>query len=283
MRIAWLLLLAGCVGAPTAAVDEELVLCGRDEVFIVDAAGRKTWSWRAKDRPELPEALRGRFNSTDECKPVEGGAKILITSSGGGVALVERATGRAVFWAQVTNAHSAELLPGGRVVVAGSYGEGGNRLVLFDLATPGKETGSHELYGAHGAVWDAARGLLWALGHHELRACRLGDALSPVAAFPLPDPSGHDLRAEPSGAGLIVTTGKRAWRFDRDRRAFEAFGAIAEAVGVKSVDVHPRSGRLVYVQAETSYWSERVRFLDPAGEMRLPGERLYKARWLASR
>ena len=32
-----------------------------------------------------------KFRSTDECKPVDGGSKILITSSSDGVALVEKA------------------------------------------------------------------------------------------------------------------------------------------------------------------------------------------------
>jgi hypothetical protein len=59
----------------------------------------KIWSWRGVDRPELPPDLRDKFKSTDECKPVEGGAKILITSSGGGVALVERSSGKALFHA----------------------------------------------------------------------------------------------------------------------------------------------------------------------------------------
>ncbi len=37
-----------------------LVLCGGDEVFIIDpgGVGRKLWSWRAVERPEIPEAVR---------------------------------------------------------------------------------------------------------------------------------------------------------------------------------------------------------------------------------
>src|SRR5688572_23608785 len=79
----------------------EIVVCGRDEVFIVDLSDptSKVWSWRAADRPEIPEELRPKFRTTDECKPLDGGARILITSSGGAAALVERSTGRALWWA----------------------------------------------------------------------------------------------------------------------------------------------------------------------------------------
>jgi len=233
------------------------------------------------DRPEIPDPIRQRFRSTDECKPVDGGRRILITSSGGGVALVERETGKAVFWASVRNAHSAEILPGNRVVVAGSYGEDGNRLVLFDLAVPEKPLWSGELYGAHGAVWD---GQLWALGEKELRLYdREVDGLALRRQWELPDPGGHDLRAVPGTCRLVVTTGKRVWLFDRERQAFEPHPDLGDLAGVKGVDIHPATGQVAYVKAEESWWAYRVLFLDPGGELPLPGRRLYKARWMITK
>src|ERR1043165_7700664 len=74
-----------------APVARELITCGRDKVLILDlnardAAGtpKTIWSWRAADRAELPPDVRLLFRSTDDCKPVDGGRRILITSSGGG-------------------------------------------------------------------------------------------------------------------------------------------------------------------------------------------------------
>ena len=64
----------------------------------------KVWSWRAAERPELAD-VADEFKTTDECKPVKGGQRILITSSSGGVAVVERETGEAVFHTTVPNAH----------------------------------------------------------------------------------------------------------------------------------------------------------------------------------
>src|SRR5262245_7650010 len=157
-----LLLWTSCATPPGASRPSDLLVCGGDEVVIVDlrdpAAPKPIWSWRAADRPELPEPFRKKFGSTDDCKPADGGRKILITSSGGAVALVERSTGRVLFYAAAPNAHSAEVIPGNRVVVACSTKPEGNRLVVHDLAVSDSPLAFEELPGAHGAVLDEERG-----------------------------------------------------------------------------------------------------------------------------
>jgi hypothetical protein len=66
------------------ARSELLCACGVDEVFLIrtptnqSSPGKRLWSWRARGHEELPAALRGSFGTTDDCKPVEGGAKVLI-------------------------------------------------------------------------------------------------------------------------------------------------------------------------------------------------------------
>jgi hypothetical protein len=134
----------------------KLTCCGWDEVFVLDMAQEppgKVWSWRASERPELAD-VADEFRTTDECKPVliaRSGAgecscdrpdghspHVLITSSSGGVAVVERETGEVVFHTSVPNAHSAELLPGGRLAVASSGSWGWHQLVVYDLAGTGE-------------------------------------------------------------------------------------------------------------------------------------------------
>ena len=277
-------------GPPADTGLDELILCGDKEVFILDlaAGGKKVWSWRAEERPEIPDELRTRFETTDDCKSVDGGASILVSSSGGAVALVERATGRAVFWAAVENAHSAEMLPDGRILVAGSTGKEGNRLVLFDRARPGQELASVPLQGAHGAVWDSETRTVWALGETELHTYALEGwegatpALVLTRRIALPDAGGHDLRPIPGSRHLVLTTRANVWTLDRDCLLFEAHDRLGGLEGVKCVDVHPGTGRIAFVQAETNWWAYRVRFLQPEGEIPLPGERLYKARWNAA-
>jgi hypothetical protein len=278
--------------APHASADE-LIVCGWDEVFIIDAdasgpnAVKKLWSWRAADRPELPEAFRGLFRTTDDCKPVDGGRRILISASSGGCALVERETGNVLWYARVGNAHSIEMLPGGRIAVAGSVHAQGNRVCIFDVKRPNEELFHDELRSGHGVVWDAKRELLWALGYDELRAYRLRDwetaspKLEKAATYKLPDAGGHELSPAPDDDGLIVTTHEHVHVFDREKRVFSPYGPLQDHGHVKCVSVNPRTKRVAYVQAEGGeWWSPRVRFLEPAGELKLEGERIYKVRWV---
>ncbi len=301
---------------------EPLVLCGWDEVFLLELSDaekgkiEKLWSWRAADRKELPETMRRKFLSTDDCKPIEGGAKILISSSSGGCALVERASGRVLWYADVPNAHSLELLPGNRVVVASSVSPKGNRLLLFDLARSDQAIWETPLISAHGVVWDEKRQLLWALGLTEVRCYEPKDlsrnrqtiaarpenpgapersgigsknlagpepSFTMKASFPLPDDGGHDLQAVPRGNDLVVTTGRHVYLFDREERRFRLHPELGDKANVKCVSVHPIGGRTVFVQGGSKeWWTEKIGLLSPAGEARLPGERLYKARWMPS-
>src|SRR4051794_19400474 len=67
----------------------QLLVCGWDELFILDVSHdtpQKVWSGRAAERPEHPEARRPKYRTTDECKPVDDGKRILITDSSDGVA-----------------------------------------------------------------------------------------------------------------------------------------------------------------------------------------------------
>ncbi len=268
---------------------QSLVACGWDEVFVleVSATPRKVWRWKAADRPELPAEYRTKFRTTDECKPVAGN-RILITASSDGAALVDGATGQTQWWGACGNAHSAELLPGDRIVLACSVREGtGNKLAVFDAREPGREISSTELYSGHGVVWDAARARLWALGEKQLRAYRLKDwettrpTLELDARHPLPDVGGHELAAVPGTAQLIVSTHAGVWRFDRDAHTFSPDPDLKDVADVKSASLHAATGRLAYTQAESpNWWTSRIRFRRPESILELEGERLYKVRWL---
>ena len=273
------------------AQESELIVCGWDEVFIMavgegaSPAHRRVWSWRAADSPEIAADLRPLFRTTDDCKPIDGGRRILVSSSGGAVAVIDRQTRRASFVARVTNAHSIEMLPGGRIAAAASVSTAGsgNRIVIFDAA--GKELISDELRSAHGVVWDERRDLLWALGGDVLRAYAVGapggsTTLDRRFEMPLPDRGGHDLVPIPASSRLFLSTERRCFYFDRDRRQLSPHETLGDRPDVKSYNVHQNTGRIVYVQAEGSnWWAEHLHFAQPEGTLRLPGEHLYKARW----
>lgn len=271
----------------------QLLVCGMDEVFLIDSptaekgTPQKLWSWRAKDHEELPEALRKAFGTTDECKPVEGGKKILISSSSGGCALVERPSGQVLWHARVANAHSIELLPRNCVVVAASVSKQGNKLLVFDVAKPDQPVCETPLPSAHGVVWDDSRHCLWALGFSELRRYELKDwegaapSLLLAASHALPDEDGHDLQAVPGSRDLTLSTDNHVYLFDRDQPGFRLHPQLGDVAHVKCVSTHPKTGRVAFIHGDgKAWWSSTIGFLAPEGESKLGAERVYKARWL---
>ncbi|MBP6963553.1 MAG: hypothetical protein KBC96_04010 [Armatimonadetes bacterium] len=273
------------------ATPSELIVCGGSEVYIFDTSStdsppKKLWTWRAADHPEIPEDARKRFGSTADCKPVRGGRKILITSSGGGVALVDRASGKCEFCAVVPYAHSADIVPNGRIVVAASTS---SELVVLDGKSPAKIICTADLVSAHGVVWDRARRTLWALGDKEIRSYRLrgwySDApqLELSGTHPLPEGGGHDLYPVPGTSMLSVSAWSRCFLFDTETHGIRPHDLLLKAYSIKSLDLSPDTGRLAYVQAEGgNWWSDDIHLLNPSGTITLPGERIYKARWSAT-
>jgi hypothetical protein len=248
------------------------------------------WSWIAADCDTLPADLRSRFGMTDECKPVADGREFLVCSPGGGCALVERATGRALWSARVTNAHSLELLPRDRVIVASARGKAqpdGDRLVLFDRVRGAEPLWHDALDNAHGVVWDARRAALWALGRDELRAYTLRnwDAATPsltrIATHRLPDTGGHDLQMLPDGDTLVFTTEEHVHLFDIARATFRPHLTLGDRAHVKGVSVHPRTGRLAITQGTaTRAFAIEIELLAPGSTLPSPTPKTYKARWL---
>ena len=156
---------------------------------------------------------------TDECKPVDGNSKILITSSGGGVVLADRETKKTLFYAYAPMAHSAELLPGNRIVVALSTAEGGNSIELYDIGKPEKVMFKDSLYSGHGVVWMPELKRLFALGYDELRSYSLKgwDTEKPelllTEMYKLPEDGGHDL-SKVTESKLILSTHDGVWMFN---------------------------------------------------------------------
>lgn len=260
----------------------DLILCGTTDVTVInrDHPTKSKWTWTATDSPSIPESFRGRFRSTDECKPYAGNL-LLITSSSGGVALIDRKTKKCLFLTRSANAHSACLLPDNQIAVAASYG--GDQIQFFDLddkRKPAVAVQTLPCYGAHGAVWDAKRKTLWALGGGELFAMkRKKDRWHIEARHSLPTYGGHDLSPAHNGRHLFATSSTQILLFDRDSTQFAVHPLIGGEQKVKSVDLHPDTGLTVYHKGTaTTWWSDTIRFV--GGEtIRLKDRRLYKVHW----
>ena len=267
---------------------ENLILvCGDSKVLLVDYANSKdsipeiVWSWDAHLAQELPEEYKSRkFNSVDDCKAVNNGKQILVSSSSGAIAIVNREDKKVVFYANVPNAHSIELLPGNKLIAAASTSEKGNKLMVFDIENPEKLLYLDSLYSAHGVVWDAKRESLFALGYDVLREYKMEDEirLLMIEEWKIPGIGGHDLQMAPDRDKLFITEHTGVWAFDLENKEFSKIDKFQDAENIKSLNQN-KSGQFVYTVPEESWWTYHVRFYNPSGFLSFPDMRVYKARW----
>lgn len=268
--------------------ENQILAGGSNKVLLFDqdnsnATFVKIWEWSPDESDLLPKKYKDSyFNHIDDCKPLLESNDIMITASTGGVAIVNRKTSEVSFYTHVSMAHSIEKLPKNKIAVAGSTS---NAIFIFeDNKLDAKHIYKETLYGAHGLVWDNDSKLLFALGTTNLVAYEMdsGDSrsfkLKEKYREQLPTKGGHDLIQNPNNnKELIITVSGGVWKFDKEKRKFNAHSL--NKGGVKSVSLS-KNNRLIYVKAEESFWSHHIRFLNPGGSLDVPEINLYKARWV---
>ena len=271
------------------------ILCSNQatrDVLVMDADGDWSkpesilWKWNPEGDPNIPADRLKRFNHIDETKVVNGGKQILVTSSTGGMALVDVATKQSVFTGYPGGStHSADLLPDGTIITASSTG---NCLMVF-TRKDGEKT-AHKTFkltfaDAHGVVWDKLLGLVWAVGKEAVICCRYNfDVENPqltiVESFPLkPNPYwGHDLILLEKERKLLMT-GRNMLEFDTMTGQYKLF---LKRKSVKSISIHPETGEQLVQIPKENYWNDTVTLLNGDRKWTLPGNaKIYKARWFA--
>jgi hypothetical protein len=265
------------------------LVCGDSKVLMVDLSASSdsipeiVWYWDAHYAEDLPENYRKeRFNGLDECKPVNSGKQILISSSyTGAVAVIDRESKGVLFYADVPNAHSVELLPGNLLAAAASTAVNGNRIIIYDLNQDGEICYTDSLYSAHGLVWDSKRNSLYALGYDVLREYKTDGKreFTKVNEWIIPGISGHDLQMAPGNDKLFMTENRGAWLFDLNEHSFHKIENFPDQKSIKSLNQN-ENGQFLYTVAEVSWWAHHVRLLNPERTLKFPDMKLYKARWM---
>lgn len=290
IKITMGLLAAVVVASCSPYGEHHVAVCGGKEVKIIDmeksqgAALHEVWSWRIDDPTEgLPAEYAEYLNPLDECKFVDGNSKLLLTSSSSAVVLIDLKTKRNLFYARVPMAHSADLLPGGRVAVALSTHKLGNSLELYDIAQPEKVLWRDSLYSGHGAVWHAERESLYALGYDVLREYKLKDwqsdtpSLELKQSWPIPVKSGHDL-VKVDKKRMLVSGHEGVYWFDVESGEYSPFEPLQSTENVKSVNYDAKSCRLVYTKAEESWWTHHIYQENPTKVITIDDMNIYKVR-----
>ncbi|WP_129717546.1 DUF6528 family protein [Pedobacter sp. SYP-B3415] len=242
------------------------------------------WEWRVDQR--IPDSARKWFSNLSEVKPVYAQKYLLITASGGGVALVRLDDKKAVFVAYAGgNTHSAELLPDGNIVAASSTG-GYLSLIRTDttVAPAAVQVTRIKMPDAHNVVWDRKRQLLWATGGTTLYGlaynmnCK-NPALEIREQLALPEAGAHDLFPVFGQDKLWLSTHDHTWSLDFATKKFSEVTAFSR---IKSISSGPETYPLIMLRAidtNKKWYHQQLINEKEAVIFNIEGLQIYKARW----
>lgn len=255
-----------------------------NRVAIADVpSGQIIWEWKP-EQSNVKQQHLAWFTNTSDAKPVYDGKYILVTASGGGVALVRIADKKTVFYAYAGgNTHSAELLPDGNIVSASSTG---NFMTVFkaDSTKAAEEVYSRNfpLAFGHNVVWDEKQQVLWSAADNHLIAFTYNFSCSDPAftqkeSIDLPGKDAHDLFPVYGQNALWLTNTTNVYRYDLDTKKLEQTTGIQP--NIKSVSSGDASLPTIIIRPKTSWWTDEV--IDEKGNtvFYLSGLKIYKARW----
>ena len=242
----------------------ELIFCGDNMVYMIDAGladettykDAITWSWDATAAASTLGLAENRCNHLDDCKPVDNGKKLLCTSSYNWCVLLDIATKEILFHTTATpNAHSAELLPNNRLVVACSEGSGtgNNSVQLYDISQPNQILYQSALGSAHGVVWNETTQRLYAIGGQSLQVYKLKDwetaspSLELEKTVQTPQGGLHDMSYVNSNT--LCIGGRRAYLYDIGANQFTEMTLFAASIAIKSINYNDETGELWYTDS----------------------------------
>lgn len=137
----------------------------RTAILVMDMNTKKVvWEWEPLTGG-IPSAKRSLFKNPSECKAVLNNEYVLMTASGGAVALIRFADKKVMCYAECgINPHSAEILPDGNIVTAESkQGEINLFAVDMEKGTMVKKS-TKKIGNAHNLVWDSKRQCIYTTG-----------------------------------------------------------------------------------------------------------------------
>ena len=269
------------ISTETMAEDKstELVFCGDNHVFVINATVAKNsykeaivWQWDAKSAAKDLGLDAKRCDHLDECKFVDNGSKLLLTSSYGWCALLDYSTSKMLFHATaVPNAHSAEYLPGGYIAVATSTGSTANhnKVQLYNSERSEVVLASADLYSGHGLVWDYKRNVLYAAGGDVIKVFKINGLGTDKPSFELvksiktPKSGLHDIYRVDDNT--ISVAGNRAYLFNVETEKFTEMPLFSSSTAIKSLNYNAETGEVWYTDAtipegEESWSSHKIRY-----------------------
>ena len=261
----------------------------RRAIVIRDAeTQRNVWSWDPYTAC-VPSAHQDWFINPSEVKPVFNKRYILMTASGGAVALIRLSDHKLMFYANCgQNPHSAEILPDGNIVTAESKSGEINTFVVDTVKVLGMNT--IKLGNAHNVVWDRKKECIYATATIQAGVTALfrmkynGDRNNPqltnqtrIYTFDK-ESGGHDLfPVYGEEDKLWLTAASAVYKFDisTDTPTCEKVYNIAD---IKSICNGPDG--ILMLKPTEEWWAEGL--VNEKGEelFKMDGAKIYKGRWM---
>lgn len=276
-----------------AATPREIVICDQKNarVIMVDVANGNaiTWEWKANaSYAMIRSGAQGWFSNLSEAKLVYNGKHMLVTASGGGVALINVSSKKAIWYDYAGgNTHSAELLPNGNVVTASSTG---GYLLIFTVDTyindNSQQGGKVVFEDVHNVVWDHQRQVLYAAGKDKLKVFSYNNscyspALTLNKTYTMPQGNAHDLfPVYGSTTDLWLTNSGHIYKFNVTTGSFTL---VKTRSAVKSVTSGPSGYPAIMAVANgaggETWRTDRILDIDGNVVYSNSSLGLYKARW----
>ena len=255
----------------------ELVFCGDNHVYVINASTAKDnykegilWSLDVKSLAPVLGLAENKCDHLDECKFVDNGTKLLLTSSYGWCALLDYATGKVLFHTtQTPNAHSAEYIPGGYVAVATSTGSTDlhNNVQLYSIDKSEQILAKAYLYSGHGLVWDYSRNVLYGAGGDVVKVfdVTLGEkpAIALKKTIKALKNGIHDLMRVDNNT--LTVAGDHAYLFNVETELFTEMTLFSGSSSIKSLNYNGETGEIWYTDATVpegnqSWSSQKIRY-----------------------
>lgn len=272
----------------------------RRTIVIRDAeTHRNIWSWDPYTAC-VPAAQQGWFVNPSEVKPVFNRRYILMTASGGAVALIRLSDHKLMFYANCgQNPHSAEVLPDGNIVTAESKSGEINTFVVDTVKVLGAKANTVKLGNAHNVVWDKKRSYLYATATKKEGVTALfrfkydGNRSNPklinqTTLYTFSNESGgHDLfPVYGEEDKLWLTAASAVYKFDltgvTDATTNDSTEPTCEKVysiaDIKSICNGPDG--ILMLKPTEEWWAEGL--VNEKGEelFKMDGAKIYKGRWM---
>jgi len=254
-------------------------------VSILDASDYSIiWTWTPQ-KAGVPVSEYTWFSNPSEVKPVYNRKYILMTASGGAVALIRIADSKLMFYAYAgQNPHSAEVLPDGNVAVATSTDGKLNTFVTDTVKGKGEIFKSYNLPSAHNVVWDKERQRLYTTEGSLLYSYKYNnDKKAPsltsrelLYELPSSETCAHDLYPVNGEKDMLwLTTNENVWKYDVVKNEITK---VYPFYGVKSVSDSPDGVLMLY--PVTEWWSDGL--IGGTGKklFSISGAKIYKGRWM---